>query len=310
MKIRVITSILASSLLLLSGCNSSSGSSSNEDGSQVNNTGGSTTTQQSGAKLTINSENDAKKVVRAVSAVQFSSSLTSIGSSAQSTTSQQTQASTRQKYSQTTYCLDSGTITIDGEYNGMSSISLNYTFNNCVNKGVLQDGSLSMTGSMTNFTMNFNNFVVDGPASKLSMSGLTIKETMSLQGSPSSAPVAGNIEAVIDGSMDYLDKTNNNSGKLSYYSFASTFKFTTTKAEVTYNGDTAVTSSLYPCIDGTYSYKTLSPLSIPLGSNRIESGELEINDALFTFNNGEVVVTTKDGKSYTVDLDAAPSCDY
>ena len=289
MKAKILTSLFSASLLLMSGCNSSSNSDST-DGSSTNNQ---TTTNT--AKVNISSENDAKKAVEAINAMEFSNSITSIGSSLSGTGT--TSAKQREKMSQTIYCLDSGTVTFSGDFT-TSSMSLNYLYDNCVQKGVTSNGAFSMSGSFKDFTIAFNDFYVDSVKAKVT-TNMTMKESISL---------SNGFTATLNGKMDYLNKQNNNEGYVSYSDFVSNVKISSSTALANYNGDTTMTSSLYPCIDGTYSYKTISDLTIPLGSNKIESGVLEINDAVFTFNNGEVEVTTKDGATYKVELDAVPTC--
>lgn len=285
MKVKIVTSLLSASLLLMSGCNSSGSS----DSSSSSNTA-------STAKVNISSENDAKKAVEAINAMEFSNSITSIGSSLTGTGS--SAAKERQKISQKIYCLDSGTVTFNGDIT-TSSMSLNYLYDNCVQKGVTSNGSFTFSGTLQEFSIDFDSFYVDSPSAKVT-TNMSIKETLSL---------SNGFSATMNGKMDYLNKQNNNEGYVSYANFVSTMKIASSNAVATYNGDTAMTSSLYPCIDGTYSYKTISELTIPLGGNTIESGVLEINDALFTFKDGEVEVTTKDGATYKVELGAVPTCD-
>jgi len=276
---KLLTIGVATSILLLSGCTESSSS------------------DDSSSNGKISSENDAKKAVQAMSMISFSET-------ANDSASQPTQAKQRIAFDNPARaCLESGTIASSGDISiETGSSTFTTVSDNCVQFNQRVDGTFKFSGNLQGeYNYEFIGFEVDNNSAN-TVSNFTSSFNVSSD--------FKTLNSTMDGKVDYLNKVNTNTGYIQYNSFQTALETNLVTAKVSYSGSISTTSSLYPCTDGTYEYTTIEALTTSAGNAQVvQSGELDINGAVFTFNNGQVSVSTADGESFTIDQATAPTCD-
>jgi len=206
-------------------------------------------------------------------------------------------AKQREAVDSTSSCATSGHVSTKGD---ISLISTNLTFEYvaCSENGVLMNGSTTASGTLINLDMKMIDLSVD-TSEFYSLSNLDINIATSFQ----------TVRTSFDGKVAYNDKLNKDVGSVLY----SDFKVVSTDSllgstTIEYNGETTLESSKYACVDGIYTYKTLTPLASS-SDGIISSGELDINGAIYSFSDEGIEVTLTNGESYMIEQNSEISCE-
>ena len=271
----IATSLVTATLLV--GCGSSGGG----DGDSIT----------SIAPTEITTEKDAKNAIAAISGTNsFSSGLTN--------TRSVTRNIEREVYSQP--CYVSGSMTIEASASDYTKLDSTTKFDNCDNGGGAVNGNIVTTGSVdgytTNMTMSMNNY-----SQKSEEMYLTADIKFDIFANANT----GESKTIMNGTMHIEEYVTNDVIDVAYDNFS--VKQEAYNAGTEINGKTAITSKNYSCINGTYDIKTIQPLQI--GYNGYTDGEMEINGALYHYNNdGSVDVTLANGDKTTISQTDEPVC--
>lgn len=244
----------------------------------------------------IQTENDVKKAVEAAKMISFFET----GTSAANT---ETNAKQRINVDKTENCLVSGSVTLAGDVGLTSDVTS--TFNECNNGiGSVTNGAVKVVASLADLAlgsseMTFTNFTVDSAQAYVQFNLSTLTDFSLNQTS---------VDYTLDGQIDFNNKIRSHTGTIVYKDFKVSATNLTSEPKLSYEGEITATSSLYPCLDGTYVYETISPL-IGNGIGNVSDGELNINGANFVFSNGSVTVTTASGATINVAQEDEPSCE-
>ena len=282
-----ISLIIAS---LLTGCGGSdSGSSSNVSGEAV-----SITTKE-----------------EAVSAFSAVTSIKSMGSSSFSSTSSDSitdsislsskRGPSLVPVNETENCTSGGTISYSGD-SEITSGDVTITYNNCVESdGTTTNGTqravMSMDGNSIDLKMTMTDFKVATLTDSSTMNMTMTAETESL--------TSGIMDIKMNGTLSYSTTSPIiDSGTAGYENF-----HIATKAGgyIEVDGKASITSSAYPCSNGSYTFETKEDLHA--SSNGFDSGILEVNNVSFEFNSdGTSTVTFADGTTSIIDQTATATC--
>ncbi len=278
---KLLTLGAATTVLLMSGCNEG------------------TPALTENTAVGIITQNDAAKAVFAMNMVTLSKDATNVASG----NTQTAQASNQRAAfdSGELPCLVSGTTQTSGDISQDSS-SLTIVTKECKQFNQTTNGTMKTSGNIVGGKYEYELI-------NLSVDNDKAKSVANLKGSVKVSSNFKNITSILNGKIEYEEKDTTNSGYIKYNDFITKVEtdFSTTK--LSYDGQMDATSSLYSCMNGKYVYKTIEALTTSKESTgEIESGKLDINGATFNFNNGEVTVSLADGKTYTLDQFAPPSC--
>ena len=288
MKTSYIMSVALATLLSFSGCESSSDSATNEE-----------------KNTTVNTQEDAVEAAQAINLMLYTRSVMQEASDSNITIAvASTSASPKRgvSTSETLSCAVSGSVSVDVDVS-LSNTIYSATFDNCVESVSTVNGALSATveNTQSSSEIAFNNFSVDNEYATL-IANFTSKQS-GILGTTSA------LDATLDGKMSYTNKAIASQGYMQYDTFKANIETTSTQSQMQYSGDITIEDSLLPCISGLYSIKTLETIVTSTATpTLIESGSIEINEAVFTFNSGTITVTTSDGEAYTIAQDAEPTC--
>ncbi len=280
---KLLTLGVATAMLLMSGCDES------------------TPTLTENTAVGIITQNDAAKAVFAMNMVTLNENVTNVASGNKNT--QTTQASNQRVAfdSGELPCLVSGTTQTSGDVSQDSS-SLIMVTKECKQFNQTTNGTVKTSGNVLGGKYEYELI-------NLSVDNDKASSVANLKGSVKVSSNFKNITSILNGKIEYEEKDTTNSGYVKYSDFVTKVEtdFTTTK--LSYDGQMDATSSLYSCMNGKYVYTTIEALTTSKeNAGEIESGKLNINGATFNFNNGEVTVSLADGKTYTLDQFAPPSC--
>lgn len=290
MKTIVIISSALSLLLLFGGCESSSDT---------------TTSDSTPENTEISTESDAIEAAQAINLMLYAKELMQDAYDNNITIESPTEQSAPKRAtlsSETLACNVSGSITVSVDVTPSTS-SYNASFDSCIQYDATLNGAFVATleNGSEGSEVVFNNFIVDSSIATLT-ANFTSKQS-------STFTTSNTLDATLNGKLSYVNKSITSSGYIDYDSFKTFVEVDDTGSKSEYNGDITLEDTLLPCISGKYSIKTLTPIVTTTGnSTLIDSGAIEINDALFTFNAGSITVSTNDGQEYTIAQDEQVSC--
>jgi len=209
-----------------------------------------------------------------------------------------TRSISREAYTQS--CAVSGSMTINVSQAASTKVSSVTTMDNCDDGGGVSNGKMVMDANIDGYKTS----------SKISMQNFSQKNEQMYF-------VANlNIDTVSDSQTGASDTTLNGTIHLEEYIYNDVQDYGYTNFNVKQsgynsgieiNGKTSISSKNYSCVNGTYDIKTTTPLQI--GYNGYTAGEMEINGAVYHYNNdGTVTVTLANGETSTIEQDTTPDC--
>lgn len=281
MKKMILVGAVAS-LAVFSGCDSSSSSGTSNSSSS--------TTNLPTTPTEITSQTGAQRALQSATMVGFYESASGFANSVSVAPSNKRQ---------TVPCPSGGNMTFNFTSSGYGA-----TFNSCDQGDGIIDGSFTTATSLqssgaSEIDITFTNLEIDSSDSYTKMNlnmNTDIGANLSMY------------KHVMDGKIDYDAKAVNNSGYIQYTDFIVLLEgFLTGSPTISYDGTISATSSLYSCLNGTYTYETVTPLQGSTFESAV-SGEIKINGVSYVFNSGTVTATTPGGQTFTVDPSAEPTC--
>ena len=191
-----------------------------------------------------------------------------------------------EEINQTTECVISGTASITGTTDS-TQMNITTSFSQCKNTNdETIDGTIHAQGAENNLTIVFTNY------SKTDLNGTkTVNLTAHMFKQSSTNTITREMDGTISNSTlsitftDYVvivDNTNNN---------------------VNINGTVSIAHTPASCADGTYVIETIQPLHEDPVTEEITSGQIKINNVLFTFQSNGNATATINGQEITIDTD-------
>ena len=275
-----VVSISAS--IVLAGVMLGCGSSSDE---------ASTTNYLTGAPVVISTQAEAQNAIAAASSFAKTENSASLAPSRK--------APSLAPVNETYECTEGGSITLSGDTADTETDSMNvtYTYESCVELGSTTNGIMKMVGTQYDYVWSLTNFSMVDPEGSFVMN-LSEKVTTNSIYDP--------LTVTMDGTMDYVINSPQNSGHVGYQNFKVVIQESATRGSI--DGDMSVTSSAYSCIDGRYNFETVETLTFE-SNGSISGGVMKINDVSFQFNgDSTATVTFSDGTTTTVDQDTEIIC--
>jgi hypothetical protein len=193
---------------------------------------------------------------------------------------------------QTSNCLISGTMSISGTADETvipSQIDITTSFNHCKNNSAeMLDGSIHTQGSENDMTITFTNYarIIPNDTTKMDLTAHVQSQNGGNQ-----------VSISLNGTISSSDST------VTFTNYIATRDKTTNL--MTLNGTVTIIHTPLTCADGQYVIETVQPLYEDPVSGKITSGQLKINNVLFTFQSDGTATATVNGQSITIDTDQA-----
>jgi hypothetical protein len=191
---------------------------------------------------------------------------------------------------QTSNCLLSGTMSISGTADETATppqIDVTTSFNQCKNNSaVILDGSIHTKGSENDMTITFTNYA------KITLHGTN---KMNLAAHVQSQNGGNQVSVSLNGTISSPDSA------ITFTNYIATNDETTNL--MTLDGTVTITHTPSTCADGQYVIETVQPLYEDPVSEQITSGQLKINNVLFTFQSDGTATATINGQTITIDTD-------